>query len=128
MFFLNIRSRLVYSYQLIHRHETKITQEFLSKGANIQGLTIHGVKSADLTKRTPTFCLTMKGLAAGQLAQQLVNRGIAAGAGHFYAIDFPKRMGLDGGFTRVGFFHYNTLTEVKRVITALEDISDELSK
>ena len=62
---------------------------------------------------------------APQLAQRLIDRGVACGAGHFYAINFPKLMKLEdnGGFTRISFFHYHTLEDVKYVVKILKDIS-----
>ena len=121
----NLRTRLIASYAAIKRHEAKIAGMFLSQAATISGLTVYGVLSDDMGQRTPTFSVTMAGVTAGQLAQHLVDRGVAAGAGHFYALQFPVRMNLteNGGFTRIGFFHYNTLEEVGRVIAALKDIS-----
>ena len=122
----SLRSRLEAGYQAINKHETEISTRFLTGARGIPGLTVHGQTSpAAVHKRTPTFCLSLAGLAAGQLAQQLVTRGVAAGAGHFYALQFPERMGLSqaGGFTRVGFFHYNTLEEVDKVLSVLRDIA-----
>ena len=125
----SLRCRLEAGYQAINQHETEISRKFLSEASIITGLTVHGVTSLeDVISRTPTFCLSLAGLSAPQLAQRLVSRGVVAGAGHFYALQFPERMGLteDGGFTRIGFFHYNTLEEVDTVLRVLRQISTEL--
>ena len=125
----SLRTRVETAYRVINEHETKISKMFLEQAATIPGLTVHGVTSSSMEDlmswRTPTFCLSMSGLTASQVTQHLVARGVAAGAGHFYAIQFPERMNLvkDGGFTRIGFFHYNTMTEVQRVLAVLKEIS-----
>lgn len=77
----------------------------------------------------PYSIILESGLTAGQLALQLVDRGVAAGAGHFYALSFPQHMGLteNGGFTRIGFFHYNTLAEVQKVVNILKEIAQEVA-
>ena len=122
----NLRKKLQSAYHAIYRHETEISEMFLKEVKEIAGLTVYGVTDLDdISKRTPTFAINIEGLKAPQLAQKLVDRGIACGAGHFYAINFPKLMDLEdlGGFTRIAFCHYHTLEDVKFVITALHNIS-----
>jgi len=66
----------------------------------------------------------MEGVSGPQLAQQLVDRGIACGAGHFYALNFPKHAQLEEGvFVRLSFCHYHTMEEVSTVLKALQDIA-----
>ena len=50
---------------------------------------------------------------------------MVCGAGHFYALGFPRLMELEarGGFTRLGFFHYNTMAEVATVCSVLRDLA-----
>ena len=117
-----LRRKLQSSYYAINKHETDISQVFLKEAADIQGLTMYGV--TDTSKRTPTFAMNVDGLKSTELAQKLVDRGVACGAGHFYAINFPKLMNLEdvGGFTRIAFFHYHTLDDVYFVISALKNI------
>ena len=125
----SLRCRLEAGYQAIGEHEAEISRRFLYEASTIPGLTVHGVTSVEAVhKRTPTFCLSLAGLSAPELTRRLVTRGVAAGAGHFYALQFPERMGLieAGGFTRVGFFHYNTIQEVDTVLRVLREISAEL--
>ena len=129
----DLRTRIETAYDVINEHEIKISRMFLSGAKSITGLTVHGVTSFLMeglaSRRTPTFCVSMLRMSAGELAQQLAARGVAAGAGHFYALQFPERMNLveAGGFTRIGFFHYNTLGEVQRVLAVLTEISSMLN-
>ena len=123
----SLRRRLEISYQLIREHEDRLSTLFLNQTARIPGLTVHGItKTAEISRRTPTFSVTVRGLTAPELAARLVSRGVVCGAGHFYALGFPRVMKLEsnGGFTRLGFLHYNTLEEVTRVCNILSEVAE----
>ena len=127
--FDGLRKKLKVSYDLIDHHETEISRIFLTKVADISNLKVYGVTDVNqISKRTPTFCINMKGLKASELAQCLIDRGVACAAGNFYAINFPKLMKLDcnDGFTRLAFCQYHTLDDICFVINALKDISKTL--
>jgi len=122
---LTLRERLVASYRAIRQHEEDISKLFLKTVKDMPSITVHGVTDLQqLGQRTPTFCLTMAGIGGPQLAQLLVDRGIACGAGHFYAINFPKLALLEEGqvSVRISFCHYHTLEDVATVLKALQDI------
>ena len=124
----SLRTRLEASYQVIKDHEHNISELFLTEARTIPGLTVHGLTEVeDISRRTPTFSLSMEGLTAQELARSLVARGLLCGAGHFYALGFPRVMDLErnGGYTRIGFVHYNTMEEVRRVVTALREVALE---
>ena len=46
-------------------------------------------------------------------------------AGSFYAIYLIESLGLtsEGGVVRIGFTHYNTVEEIEKVTSALDDLS-----
>ena len=100
----------------------------------ISGLKIYGNKELNGTankKRTPTFALRFENLkTAGELADKLVEQKIIAGSGHFYAKYFAEGLNLmpSGGYVRIGFVHYNNLTEINRVLTVLTDIAKNSAK
>jgi len=121
---VDLRERLEASYRAIRDHEEDICKLFLATVADLASITVHGVTDVkQVGQRTPTFCLTMTGVSGPSLAQQLVDRGIACGAGHFYALNFPKVANLEEGvFVRLSFCHYHTMEEVKTVLKALQDI------
>ena len=122
----SLRFKLQSGYEAIISHENYMSMIFLNETNDIDGLTVYGVKEiSDIHKRTPTFAINMAGLTAPQLAQEFVDRGIACMAGNFYAINFPKLMGIEdlGGFLRLSFFHYHTLQDIESVIKSLKDIA-----
>jgi selenocysteine lyase/cysteine desulfurase len=45
-------------------------------------------------------------------------------AGHYYAVEVMQRLGVlnSGGLVRIGFVHYNTMDELNRVMTAIDDL------
>jgi len=121
---VDLRERLEASYRAIRNHEEDICKLFLDTVADLPSITVHGVTDMkQVGQRTPTFCLTMMGVSGPQLAQHLVDRGVACGAGHFYALNFPKQARLEEGvFVRLSFCHYHTMEEVSTVLKALQDI------
>ena len=125
-----LRKKLQSAYSAIARHEDAMSEMFLRETSNMTELSVYGVTDVKrLHERTPTFCININGLKAPELAQKLIDCGVACGAGHFYAINFPKLMKLEdnGGFTRISFFHYHTLEDVKCVVKILKDISTTIS-
>jgi cysteine desulfurase family protein (TIGR01976 family) len=73
--------------------------------------------------RVATFALNVGELSAHVVARALACRGIATWAGHYYAIEVMRRLGLDSGAVRIGFLHYNNAAEVDAVLDALADIA-----
>ena len=129
-----MRKRIEAGYQVMLDHEAKLTERFLEGAKSIPGLKIYGNKELNGTankKRTPTFAMRLASLeTAGELAEKLVEQKIIAGAGHFYAKYFAEGLKLmpSGGYVRIGFVHYNTLTEIDRVLKVLSDIAKNSSK
>lgn len=72
--------------------------------------------------RVATFALTVGELPAQEVARDLAHRGIATWAGHYYAVEVMRHLGLDEGAVRIGFLHYNNAEEVDTVLHALADL------
>jgi len=58
------------------------------------------------------------------LAEHLAARGIFAWDGNYYALGIMERLQLEeqGGALRLGMAHYNTTTEIDRVLACLEQL------
>ena len=71
--------------------------------------------------RVPTFAFRIEGYNPVDVAQHLAAQDIYAWSGHFYAVEAIRRLGFEGkgGLVRVGLCHYNTASEVDRLIGAL---------
>jgi selenocysteine lyase/cysteine desulfurase len=70
----------------------------------------------------------VEGLHPESLCKKLTDAGIYCTSGNHYCTFWDKHYGASGlndadGVTRIGFLHYNTMEDVKRVLGTLEKIS-----
>ena len=109
----------------IARHEATLTVRFLDGLAGLQrggvDVRLHGPQGPE--GRTPTFALTVAGREPADVVGFLAERGIAAWAGHYYALEPMRALGLldRGGAVRIGFAHYHGPDDVDRVLDALAE-------
>ena len=74
-------------------------------------------------QRVPTLAITHRKLPPAELADYLGLRGIFAWHGNFYALQVTESLGLEpSGLVRLGLLHYNTTTEVERLLAALREL------
>ena len=67
--------------------------------------------------RTPTISFTVVGIPSAQVARSLVNEGIFASNGNFYATGVLKSLGIGAeGLVRAGCACYTSEEEVDRLI------------
>jgi len=92
-----------------------------SVGADIRGITA----ASRFDERCPTVSFTMPGRHPQEIAAFLGARGINAWDGDYYAYELIRSLGLAeaGGMVRVGLVHYNTLSEIERLVDALGELS-----
>jgi selenocysteine lyase/cysteine desulfurase len=103
-------------------HEAALSGRFLTGLRALDaGLTLHG--PATTAARTPTFALTSPTTAPQVLAQRLAERGIDATAGHVYAVEPCRALGLDEGVLRIGFAAYHDERDIDRVLEALDTVA-----
>jgi selenocysteine lyase/cysteine desulfurase len=100
-------------------YEAALTRRLLDGLSRIAGLRLYGPPGTE--QRVPTFAFTIAGHTPSAVAAHLAAHGIHAWAGHFYAVEAIRRLGLaeGGGLVRVGLCHYNTAAEVDRLIEVL---------
>jgi len=92
-----------------------------SVGADIRGITA----ASRFDERCPTVSFTMPGRHPQEIAAFLGARGINVWDGDYYAYELIRSLGLAeaGGMVRVGLVHYNTLSEIERLVDALGELS-----
>lgn len=107
----------------IEDHERDLTTWFLDGLDGLDHVTLHGVAQPD--GRTPTFAVTVAGQHPADVARQLADDGVYVWAGHYYAIEPLRRLGLldRGGAVRIGFVHYHDTDDVDRVLVALDRLA-----
>jgi cysteine desulfurase family protein (TIGR01976 family) len=109
----------------IRAYEMALSSALLDGFSTVPGLRIYGISDpARISERVPTFAINLEGKPAPDTAHALARRGIFTWWGNYYAPDIMERLGLEdkGGAVRVGAVHYNTLSEIDRLIEALKAI------
>jgi cysteine desulfurase family protein (TIGR01976 family) len=89
-------------------------------GARIWGIT----DPARFDERTPTAAVTFESVEPAEVSAALAADGIAVWHGDFYATGLIERLGLaeSGGVVRIGLTHYNTPSEIDRLLDVLESV------
>ncbi|UUM31607.1 cysteine desulfurase-like protein [Vibrio japonicus] len=120
----SLRARLVASFQQFNNHESALSERFLKRLSELEGVTLWGRTDADSELRTPTFALTFDNHTPEFIAKKLGERNICVWNGHFYALGLVRQLNLEasGGVVRIGFMHYNTLEEVDILFDELQKI------
>jgi cysteine desulfurase family protein (TIGR01976 family) len=109
----------------IAQYERGLIRHLLAGLESIPGLHVYGLtKEEDLPRRVPTVMLTVDGHSPRELAEALAQRGIFCWDGNYYALNLMERLDLEqsGGALRIGLAHYNTMSEVDRLLAALREI------
>lgn len=120
----SLRERLVDSFKQFNQHESAISERFLSRLSELEGVHLFGKSEANSELRTPTFALTFDNYSPEFIAKKLGERNICVWNGHFYALGLVRQLDLEasGGVVRIGFMHYNTLEEVDILFDELKII------
>ena len=115
------RSRLESAFAAIRTHEEGLSTRFLSGVAEMPSVRLYGPSEVG-EQRVATFAVDVVGMSPQTVAAEMGRRGIYVWDGHYYAIGVMEQLGLmdSGGLVRIGFVHYNTTSEVDRVLEVLE--------
>ena len=106
----------------ILQHEQSLVRAAEERMRAIDGLTIHG-PAPELKAGISSF--TVEGISTQDLAIFLDRRGIAVRAGHHCAMPLHERLGIPNSI-RASFYLYNTMDDVERFATALEEVVEKL--
>jgi cysteine desulfurase family protein (TIGR01976 family) len=113
------RERLTASHRMIDEHETTLRQQ-LERGLTEAGDVTLYSQAAD---RTSTLLFSLAGTSSADVAEHLARRGVNAPAGHFYALETSRHLGLgDTGAVRAGLTLYNSAADVARLLDALDEL------
>lgn len=114
--------------QALHTHEEGLSKALLTRLAAIPEVTIYGQDDPeDVSSRVPTVAINLKGKHPQQVAEALAKREIYVWSGNYYALSVTERLGVEdsGGMVRIGAAQYNTVEEIEKLGTALEEIARE---
>ena len=111
----NRRARLVAAMQAVEQHED-VLRERIEVGLLEMGFTVW----SRARSRTPTLLATSPDRPAADLMHALAAAGVNAPAGHFYAVEASRWLGLgDEGGLRIGVAPYTDDEDVERLLTGL---------
>ena len=112
------RERLVASSHALETYEAMLRAQLEAGLAALPDVLVH----SRAAERTPTVLVTFATHSAAAASAFLIERGILAPAGSFYAREASRHLGLgDDGGLRIGLAPYTTAHEVERILDALDD-------
>ena len=120
----NRREALLASYRSTVAYERSLLTQLIKELLAIPGLQLFGITDpARFHERCSTVSFRLAKGTPTDAATFLGERGIFTWDGNFYALNLTERLGVEklGGVLRVGLVHYNTMEEVKRLLTALRE-------
>lgn len=105
-------------------HEDALAERLLAELAQVPGVTVHGAPA----RRSPTILFTLAGQAPAETSAALLEHGVVAPAGSFYALEAAEHAGLGAaGGVRVGLAAYTDAAEVDRLVEAVRQVSQRLT-
>ena len=112
------RERLIAAMTTLEAYEDELREHLEQQLAALPGVRLW----SRAAHRTPTLLLTFDGHAAADAYRFLAERGVNAPAGHFYAIEASRWLGLgETGGLRVGLAPYSDADDVERLLTGLRE-------
>jgi cysteine desulfurase family protein (TIGR01976 family) len=112
------RSRIETSMTAVEAHEDGLRERLEAGLRGVDGAVLH----SRAARRTPTVYFAVEGVESAALSRHLAEAGVNAPAGHFYAIEAARRLGLgDTGAVRAGIAPYTDVGDVERLVDAVAD-------
>ncbi|MGB2592480.1 MAG: cysteine desulfurase-like protein [Candidatus Acidiferrum sp.] len=119
------RSALLAAYRATRQHEIALVTRLIEGLLAIPGLQFFGISDLkDFHHRCSTVSVRLANRTPAEVAAFLGDRGIFTWDGNYYALNLTERLGVEssGGLLRIGLVHYNTVEEVDRLLSALNEI------
>lgn len=118
------RDKINAAFKDIEEQETIIGERLLNYLRKRNDCTILGIRDGKDPRRVPTIAFTIDGKDPEKICLEMDKYKIAIRFGDFHARRLAEDMDIvkDNGAVRVSLTHYNTVEEVDRLITALDEI------
>jgi cysteine desulfurase family protein (TIGR01976 family) len=120
------REALLAAYRVTVPYERTLLTKLVGGLLQIPQLKFYGISdSARFAERCSTVSVRIGDHSPTAIATFLGDRGIFTWDGCFYALNLTERLGIQdsGGLLRIGLVHYNTMDEVERLLTALNEFA-----
>jgi cysteine desulfurase family protein (TIGR01976 family) len=120
----DVRSQVAEVYNMLAHHEQVLATRFLEFLKSKKNVRIIGNPSADKLLRVPTISFVVEGRKSSEIPLLVDPYKIGIRWGDFYARRLITDLDLldNDGVIRVSMVHYNTLEEVDRLISVLDEI------
>lgn len=117
------RAQLVSAFASLGAHERALAETYASAVSAIPGVRLWGTPF-DASRRSPTVSVSVEGMTAREVTEQLARRALAVWDGDFYARRAVELFGLArrGGLVRVGMAMYTIGEEVDRLVDAMKGL------
>jgi cysteine desulfurase family protein (TIGR01976 family) len=118
------RESIESAFALITEHEALLGERLLAYLRGRDDCRIIGLERGDDANRVPTISFVIDGKDPGWIAREMDAYKIAIRFGDFHARRLAEYLDLGGGkgCVRVSMTHYNSLEEVDRLISSLDEI------
>ncbi|GAB4067279.1 cysteine desulfurase-like protein [Angustibacter speluncae] len=114
------RERLVRSMTALDAYEEGLVRRLEDGLAATDGVRLVG----SAPHRTPTRLFEVEGVGSAEVADRLAAADVNAPAGHFYALEASRWLGLgDTGAVRAGIAPYTTADEVDRLLEVVAEVA-----
>jgi cysteine desulfurase family protein (TIGR01976 family) len=119
------RAAILAAYGEMVRYERGLCERLILGLKTIRGVKLYGISDPErFAQRCPTVAVRIEGFTPLELSTRLGECGFFTWDGNYYALNLSERLNVekDGGFLRIGLFHYNTVEEVDRFLARLREI------
>jgi selenocysteine lyase/cysteine desulfurase len=118
------RAALREAYREMGLYERQLVSRLLAGLEIFPDVKVWGITQlARLEERVATVSFTHERFGAAEMAAQLGRAGFFVWHGNYYALNLTETLGLEpDGMLRVGLVHYNTQSEVERLLEALHGL------
>ncbi len=109
------------AFDAFAEQEERLAERLLAWLRDRANVTIHGEPTGDRERRVPTISFTVAGLSPEAVVRAVDPHRVGIRHGDFYAKGLVRTLGVAerGGVVRVSMVHYNTESEIDRLIEAL---------
>lgn len=108
----------------VQEHEKVLTKKAMEELSQIEDISIYG---PDASKRAGLVSFNISGVHPHDVSAFLDAEGIAVRGGHHCAMPLAGLLG-ETGSVRASFYVYNTLEEIEKLASALENVSVKMKK
>jgi selenocysteine lyase/cysteine desulfurase len=118
------RQKMQTAFDAFEVHENLLAERLLAYLRSKPSVRVIGHTGVTDGRRVPTIAFMAGNQPSEEIVRHVDQHGIGIRFGDFYAKRLIEALGLEvqGGVVRVSIAHYNTLSEIDRLITHLDEV------